>query len=315
MTNHPLSGIYTAAITPLNDDNTPDLDAIPMYLSFLAKRGCHGALLLGTTGEGPSFAADERFSILQAALKVRQEFPDFKLLAGTGTPSLTESISLTQTAFDLGFDGVVTLPPYYYHQATTDGLFAWFREILTRAIPGDGHLLGYHIPAQSGVSLPLDLLSRLKDTFPNQFAGIKDSSGDPKHTDALAKQFENDLVVLIGSDALLSYSLEHQGSGCITALGNLYSPDLRSIWDAYMQGETASSSQERLTNYRKIYSKFTPYPATIKALIAKFYDLPHWAVRPPLLPFPDESAQQIIKELEVLGIPTKITMTQGTSGS
>lgn len=41
----------------------------------------------------------------------RQQLPGFKLLAGTGTPSLTESIELTKLAFDLGYDGVVVLPP------------------------------------------------------------------------------------------------------------------------------------------------------------------------------------------------------------
>ena len=268
MTMHPLSGVYVAAITPLNANYTPDLDAIPQLLDFMAKRGCHGALLLGTTGEGPSFAANERYAIFKAALPVRDKHPDFKLLAGTGTPSLSETISLTRFAFEIGFNGVVTLPPYYYHQATVDGIYAWFQEIINRAVPNDGNLLGYHIPAQSRVSLPLDLLSNLKDSFPNQFAGIKDSSGDPRHLEDIAARFGNDLLILVGSDALLSHSLEHQGSGCITAMANLYSPDLRVIWDTYQQGKTAPLVQERLTAYRNILLNYTPYPATIKALIA-----------------------------------------------
>ena len=147
MSNHPLSGVYGAAITPMKADFSPDLDAIPLYLSFLAKRGCHGALLLGTTGEGPSFSDHERIEIFQAALRVRQEFSDFTLLAGTGTPSLTETIGLTKTVFDLGFDGVVTLPPYYYHQATTEGLYEWFQKLIIKSVPEGGFILGYHIPA------------------------------------------------------------------------------------------------------------------------------------------------------------------------
>ena len=301
MTNHPLSGIYAAAITPIKEDFTPDLDAIPAYLGFLAERGCHGVLLLGTTGEGPSFSISERLAVFQAALEVQQDYPDFGLLAGTGTPSLTETISLTQAAFDLGFNGVVTLPPYYFHQAPSDGLYAWFRELIVHAVPEDGYLLGYHIPAQSGVPLPLDLLSHLKDSFPDQFAGIKDSSGDPEHSRTLSKRFGKDLVILIGSDALLSHSLNYQGSGCITALANLYSPDLRAIWDAFQEGQPTSTAQERLISNREILSKYTPYPPTIKALISHYHGFPHWAVRPPLLRQPVETTRQILRELDLSG--------------
>ena len=102
---HALAGVFAAAVTPMKTDFSPDLDAIPPLLDFLANRGCNGVLLLGTTGEGPSFSPEERAEICRSALQIRQDHPCCKLLAGTGTPSLTETISLTRTAFDLGFDG------------------------------------------------------------------------------------------------------------------------------------------------------------------------------------------------------------------
>jgi 4-hydroxy-tetrahydrodipicolinate synthase len=300
MKHHPLSGIYAAAITPLYADFSPDLDAIPKYLHFLANNGCHGALILGTTGEGPSFNEAERFAIIKAALEIRSDYPNFSILVGTGTPSLTESISLTKKAFDLGVNGVVTLPPYYYHQATSEGLFAWFHELIDQAVPVDGYLLGYHIPSQSRVPLNIDLLSKLKDTYPTQFAGIKDSSGDPKHSTALSEHFGYELVVLIGSDALFLHSLDHHGSGCITALANLYSPALRKIWDSYQKNKRALKTQERLTALRTILMNYTPYPATLKALIHHFHDIPEWTVRPPLLPVSSQQIQNVIFELATL---------------
>jgi 4-hydroxy-tetrahydrodipicolinate synthase len=60
MMKHELKGVYAAAVTPMRKDYSPDLKAIPGLLEFLDQRGCHGALLLGTTGEGPSFSFDER---------------------------------------------------------------------------------------------------------------------------------------------------------------------------------------------------------------------------------------------------------------
>jgi len=118
-----IKGVYAASITPLKKDFSPDLGSLPGYLDFLARRGCHGALLLGTTGEGPSFSTKQRTEIFKAALEVRQEWPEFRLLAGTGTPSLDETEGLTKAVFDLGFDGAVTLPPYYFRASEEDGLF------------------------------------------------------------------------------------------------------------------------------------------------------------------------------------------------
>jgi 4-hydroxy-tetrahydrodipicolinate synthase len=297
MSNHNLAGVYTAALTPLQPDYSPDLKAIPPLLNFLANRGCHGALLLGTTGEGPSFETGERLDIFRSGLEVRQEHPDFQLLAGTGTPSLNETIILTKAAFDLGYDGAVVLPPYYFHQANDEGLLVWFRELIKRAVPEDGCIFGYNIPAQSGVPLSLDLLANLKDEFPSQFAGIKDSTGDPQFAQRLGTRFGRDLVVLNGNDALLSYALENQAAGCITAMGNLFSPDLRVVWNAYQKGENAPEAQERLKAQRAVLSNYTPYPISIKALIARLYNFPHWDVRPPLQPFPESLIEQAMQEL------------------
>ncbi len=293
-----LSGIYAAALTPLKADFSPDLAAIPNYLSFLAKRGCHGALLLGTTGEGPSFAANERIEIFKSALAIRDHFPDFRLLAGTGTPSLEETTILTKAAFDLGFDGVVTLPPYYFRDASEDGLFAWYQELIQRAVPKDGSLLGYHFPNTSGVPLTINLLSRLKETFPTRFAGLKDSSGDPDHAQHLGQLFGDKLLILTGNDRLLSMALDSGASGCITAMANLCSPDLRALWDAHQIIQDKTSAQGRLNITRSVLDQYTPFAPTLKALLAHFHQFPYWPVRPPLMPLPKETIAKAVSEFE-----------------
>jgi 4-hydroxy-tetrahydrodipicolinate synthase len=158
MTQHPLAGVYAAAVTPIKLDSFLDLEAVPALLSFLASRGCHGALLFGTTGEGPSFSSSEREALMRSASDYRQQLRGFRLLAGTGTPSLSESISLTKLAFDLGYDGVVVLPPYYFRKATDDGLFNWFSELINKAVPKDKYLIGYHIRhwLLNGIAFPYE---------------------------------------------------------------------------------------------------------------------------------------------------------------
>jgi len=291
---HPLQGVYAAAVTPMNKDYSPDLPALQALLRFLAGRGCHGVLLSGTTGEGPSFSPAERAQILRAAAEVRADFPEFRILAGTGTPSLTETIELTQSAFELGANGVVTLPPYYFRKAGDDGLFAWFAEVIRRAVPQDRFLLGYHIPQTSGVGLSLDLLERLKNAFPGRFAGLKDSSGDPAHARALGARFGNDLLVLNGNDRLFSMALENQAGGCITALGNLISPDLRAVWEAFRQGRADTAAQSRLDAARAVSDQFQPAAPTLKAVLAERHGFPNWAVRPPLLPLEGERRAQVV---------------------
>ena len=171
MTRHVLSGVYAAALTPLQADFSPDLEAVAPFLAFLASRGCHGALLFGTTGEGPSFSSDEREAVWRAALKIREQVPDFRLFAGTGTPSLNETVNLTRLAFDIGYDAVVTLPPYYFRNASDDGLFAWFEQVIHKAVPqrGRGRILNRFIDAFEGILS--DAIRRHQGFFSRSRAG------------------------------------------------------------------------------------------------------------------------------------------------
>lgn len=296
MITHALAGIYAAAITPLKADYSPDIVSLPQLLGFYARRGCHGALIFGTTGEGPSFSPQERAAVWRAAVEVRQAHPEFRLLAGTGTPSIDETISLNKQAFTLGFDAVVTLPPYYFRDAPEAGLFNWFSQVIKHSVPSDGLLLGYHFPRVSGVPLPMSLLQKLVDAFPLQFAGVKDSSGDLEHARQLNRFFK-DRLILVGSDGLLGENLKLGGSGCITALANLISPQLRLIWDDFQKGQNCGEAQQQVNSVRQIISNYTPLPAVIKALLAEVHGFPDWPVKPPLLPFSQEQIKPAAEAL------------------
>jgi 4-hydroxy-tetrahydrodipicolinate synthase len=279
-----LAGVYAAAVTPLKPDFTPDLPSVPALLKFLAGRGCHGALILGSTGEGPSFSPAQRIEILRAAAQARQDLPGFRLLAGTGTPSLDETAALNRAAFDLGFDGVVTLPPYFFRKASQDGLFEWYSLLARRSLPGDGAFFGYHHPIATGVPLSLELLARLQEAFPRQFAGLKDSSGDPEQARLLGARFGAELLVFSGSDRLFSLALDEGAAGCITYLANVSSPDLRQAWDAHHAGQVPArqEAQQRLDAARQAADQFLPHASVMKGLLHRLYGFPSWPVCPPL---------------------------------
>lgn len=285
---HPLSGVYAATVTPLLSTGAPDLEAIPPFLAFLAQRGCHGALLLGSTGEGPSFSTAERLAIFKAAAQVRQAYPEFRLIAGTGSANLTDTLEMTRGAYDLGFEATLVLPPFYFRKVSDEGLLAYYRQVAAQAVPGDGWLLAYHFPGLIGVPLSLELLTRLKEGLPGQFMGIKDSSDDLSLTRALGERFGHDFVVLNGKDELLAEALLHQSSGAITALANLLSPDLRRVWEAHAGGRRDLPAEARLGAARLVWERYPPAAAFIKGLLARRHGFTEWSVRLPLLPL-DES--------------------------
>jgi 4-hydroxy-tetrahydrodipicolinate synthase len=291
-----LAGVYAAVVTPLKTDLSPDLDGLTNLIQFLANRGCHGILLSGTTGEGPSLSREERLLIYQTAADIRQNTPDFHLLAGTGTPSLEDTIFLTQAAFDLGYEGVVVLPPYYYRKTTDEGLFSWFSQVMDKAVPIDGLVFGYHIPPVSGVSLSLDLLARLKDAYPDKFAGIKDSSSDPNWARSLGARFGTDLFVLNGNDRLFSLALQSGASGCITAMANLVSPLHRLVWDNFQAGDSYEITQDKLSTAREVLDRYPPLPPLIKMMLSRLHGFNVWKVKPPLLEFDLAHVEIVLSE-------------------
>ena len=301
---HPLAGVYAAAVTPLRHDasiddrsDSPlDLESVPALARFLASRGCHGIVLFGTTGEGPSFSPREREILMRAACAVREELPGFRLIAGTGTPSLSETIELTRLAFDLGFDAALVVPPYYFRNATDEGLFNWFSELIRKAVPADRYILGYHFPRVAGVGFSIELLSRLKDAFPVQFAGLKDSSHDADLAHTLGEKFGSDLAVLTGTDTYLQLAMQNQAAGCITAPANILSADLREIWDGMRAGQDVSAAHERVEQQRHILEKYPPFPPALKALLHRLYGFPKWPVRPPLVDMAPVLEDQLVEE-------------------
>ena len=305
ISQHPLAGVYAAAVTPLhsvtedgNSDASPlDLESVPALARFLASRGCHGIVLFGTTGEGPSFSPRERETLMRAACAARDDLPGFRLIAGTGTPSLSETIELTRLAFDLGYEAALVVPPYYFRNATDEGLFNWFSELIRRAVPADRYILGYHFPRVAGIGFSIELLARLKDAFPIQFAGIKDSSHDADLAHTLGQKFGTDMVVLTGTDTYLQMAIQNQAAGCITAPANVLSPGLREIWDGMQAGRDVSKAQAQMDHQRHILEKYPPFPPALKALLHRLHGFPRWPVRAPLVDMAPEAEDRLVEEI------------------
>ena len=105
------------------------------------------------------------------------------------------------------------------------------------------------------------------------------------------------LSLFVGNDRLFTNALRNKYSGCITALANVYSEELRKIWEAYLGGRKNDESQARVSAAREIFERYPFGAAFIKFLLAEYCDFPQYAMCPPLEKYPDEIKQQIIKEI------------------
>ncbi len=142
----------------------------------------------------------------------------------------------------------------------------------------------------------LDLLARLKNAFPTQFAGIKDSSHDENFAAVLGKCFGRDLLVLNGTDSFLHHALQNGAQGAITAAANLISDGLREVWDLFQAGKDPAEAQARVTEQRHILEKYMPFPIVLKALLPRLFDLPRWSVKPPLEEMDEVEVEVATKE-------------------
>ena len=130
MTEQHPRGVYSAALTPVTTEGTPDATLFVTHCRRLLAEGCDGIAMLGTTGEANSFANDERRALLEAVVAAGIA-PD-RLLPGTGVAALSETVALTRHALSLGVTTVVMLPPFYSKGVTEDGLFAAYAEVVQR---------------------------------------------------------------------------------------------------------------------------------------------------------------------------------------
>ena len=125
MRNALFGGVNAAVLTPMHADLSVDLDRMAAHCRWLLANGCNGLAVLGTTGEANSLGITERIAVLEGL--VARGIPAAKLLPGTGTTALTDTVLLTRKAAELGCRGALLLPPFYYKNPSDDGLFAYFR--------------------------------------------------------------------------------------------------------------------------------------------------------------------------------------------
>ena len=273
-------GVYSPVVTPFSNDLQPDHNRFLRHCRWLIEQDV-GLAVFGTNSEANSLAVDEKKRLLDTL--VSAGLPVDRIMPGTGCSALTDSVELTRHAVAAGCCHVLMLPPFYYKSVSDEGLFRSYAEIIERVGSDALRIYVYHIPQVSQVPLGLELIERLLKAYPRIIAGVKDSSGDWRHTQAMLERFQpQGFDVFAGSETFLLATMRGGGAGCITATGNV---NPAAIVDLYRnwQAADADARQQALDDIRAVFARFQMIPALKSAIGIYSHDDDWGTVRPPLV--------------------------------
>jgi 4-hydroxy-tetrahydrodipicolinate synthase len=208
--------VYSAVLTPFKKDLSIDIKLLISHCEFLLQNNISLAPL-GTTGEANSISISEKIDLIKVIAK--SDLPKEKIIIGTGNTSFVDASLLTKVAVENGIYSVLLLPPFYYKNISDEGVYLYYKEIISGVKSKNLRIFLYNIPQVSGVTISIDLINRLKKDFSEIIIGIKDSSGNFENTKRY-KEIKN-FIVYPGSEKFLYDGLHIGCSGCISATANV----------------------------------------------------------------------------------------------
>lgn len=165
-------GSYSVIVTPFSEDGSQiDVEALRGFLDWQLESGVPGVIVLGTTGEFLTVSDEERTQLVEAT--VRHVDGRMSVLVGTMNASTPNAVRYSREAEELGADGLMIVPPYYY-TPTEDEIFGYYRAVAEAvSIP----IMLYNNPVTSNVDMSAKLVGRLTNAFEN-VRYIKEASMD-----------------------------------------------------------------------------------------------------------------------------------------
>ena len=138
------TGCGTAIITPFTRD-TVDYPALEKLLDFQLDSGIDALVVCGTTGEAATMSYVERMRTIETA--VRHVDGRIPVIAGTGSNSTANAITLSKDAALAGVDGLLVVTPFY-NKATQQGLIGHYSAIADAVAKP---MILYNVPSRTGV--------------------------------------------------------------------------------------------------------------------------------------------------------------------
>jgi len=239
-----IKGIYAASMSIFNNDLSLNIKKTVEHAEKLIDQGCHGAALLGSTGQAQLISVAEKISLLNYIST--SKYKD-KYLIGTGLNSLTETINLMKIASSLNLNNFLVMPPAYYKYQDKEVIE--FYSKLVEANPKNKIIL-YNFEKLCGYKFSVECVKELARNFPEQIVGVKDSSYN-----LYEKLKIENFSVMPGSELKLLKGLELGCSGIITATCNVTAKLSRQVYEDFFK-KKSQTSNEILCNVRSVFDQF-----------------------------------------------------------
>ena len=279
-------GSITALITPFKN-NKVDEDKFRDFIEWQISEGSHGFVPCGTTGESPTLNHQEHMRVTEICIEVvKKRVP---VMAGCGSNSTDEAISLVSHAQKAGAEAALVVTPYY-NKPTQEGLFQHFRHVAeSTSLP----IYIYNIPSRSVVDMDMKTLERLAKI--ENISGIKDASCDLERPGQVVDLIGKNFCQLSGEDETVLPFLEKGGVGCISVTANVapkLCSELHEVW-AKQDTKTLEEIDAGLQSLHKaMFCETSPGPVKF-ALSLLGHCSPD--MRLPLVEIAEES-KQIVKD-------------------
>ena len=238
-------GSNVALITPFKNNNL-DVDTYISLIHFHLENGTSGLVPAGTTGESPTLSHDEHQKVIK--LCVKESKGKIPVIAGTGSNSTAEAISLTKFAEKAGANGALVVTPYY-NKPTQEGLYQHYKAINDSCgIP----IIIYNIPSRSVIDMSVDTMARLYEL--KNIVGVKDATGDLDRATQERKKMGDEFILLTGEDgSALEFNLRG-GKGCISVTANI-APKLCA---EFQEASLSKNNDNLLSKAKEINEKLMP---------------------------------------------------------
>lgn len=257
--------IITPSVTIFNEDETIDYDGNKKVIEFLIENGVDGIVPLGSTGEFPDMSFEEKKEFLKFYLE--EVDGRVEVLAGTSSMNYDETVELSNYALELGANGVLVIPPYYFGMSQEEG-FRYFDK-LAEDVKGNVYI--YNFEARSGFNISAETVTKLAIKHKN-IKGMKDSTASVAQTkECIFKVLEHrpDFEVYSGFDNHFIPNVMAGGAGCIAAISNIL-PELWSNWIKETKAgnfDKIVDIQNKIDDLMKLYSIDSNFSLLYKKLM------------------------------------------------
>lgn len=243
-----IKGIIPPIVTPMNTDESINLNELRNQVNRLINAGVHGIFAIGTNGEGYALNEDEKEKVLETV--VEETAKRVPVYAGVGCITTRDTIRLARKAEKMGCDVLSVITPSFA-QASQEELYEHYKAIAEAVqLP----IVLYNIPARTGNALATSTVERLAAI--HNIVGVKDSSGNfDQMLQYIEATKDMNFTVLSGNDSLILWNLLAGGSGGIAGCANVYPENMVNIYKAFRKGdlEQARAAQDRIRSFRNCF--------------------------------------------------------------